>query len=313
MLLLLVQKLVKNVVDRLSDGNAAVRQLAVDAMRHRLQALALALVERVEEVDQMAEEFVVDQALSEVVVNLRRQHQVDQQLVHQRNVRPLRVREDLVVVVVVAPSVKDLNIITEDSPNSSDIGQRAEQVDGDHVQRVLEALRVVEQRTTDHAKTGGPTPWIQTHPSARGACCASCRAPPPRPREKSRSECRRSAASSKGGHDAAERAHLRREFSRDPRTLQSGKRDQNLLLFGRAGVVERRYPSVNAGGNTAKVVGKRTSEQHAEPFLRHLLALRVEAVALLVRMLLDLLLRHRLILGDPGLQVIHRSQNARRG
>ena len=56
-LLLLVQKLVKHVVDRLSDGNAAVRQLAVDAMRHRLQALALALVERVEEVDQMAEEF----------------------------------------------------------------------------------------------------------------------------------------------------------------------------------------------------------------------------------------------------------------
>ena len=99
-LLVLVEELVEDVVDRLADGDAAVGQLAVDAVRHRLQTLALALVHRVEQRDQVAQKGVVDESLAQVVVDLRGEHQVDQQLVYQRDVRPLGVRKHLVVVVV---------------------------------------------------------------------------------------------------------------------------------------------------------------------------------------------------------------------
>lgn len=63
-LLVLVEELVEDVVDRLADGDAAVGQLAVDAVRHRLQTLALALVHRVEQRDQVTQERVVDESLA---------------------------------------------------------------------------------------------------------------------------------------------------------------------------------------------------------------------------------------------------------
>ena len=140
-LLVLVEELVEDVVDRLADGDAAVGQLAVDAVRHRLQTLALALVHRVEQRDQVAQEGVVDESLAQVVVDLRRQHQVDQQLVHQRDVRPLGVRKHLAVVIVAAAArVNQIALVR----------QRAEQIHADHVQRVLQAAHVVEERATRH-------------------------------------------------------------------------------------------------------------------------------------------------------------------
>lgn len=147
--LLLVQELVEHVVDRLADGDAPVSQLPVDAMGHRLQALPLALVQRVEQVDQVLQERVVDQSLTQIVVDLLRQHQVDQQLVHQRNVRPLGVGKDLAVVVVVPAGVHHLQVSWREKSNRRDVGQRAEQVLGDHIQCVLKAFRVVEERARD--------------------------------------------------------------------------------------------------------------------------------------------------------------------
>ena len=140
-LLVLVEELVEDVVDRLADGDAAVGQLAVDAVRHRLQTLALALVHRVEQSDQMTQEGVVDESLAQIVVDLRGEHQVNQQLVHQRNVRPLRVRKHLAVVIVAAAA--RVHQIAQ-------VWQRAEQIDADHVQRVLQTAHVVEERARRH-------------------------------------------------------------------------------------------------------------------------------------------------------------------
>ena len=147
-LLVLVEELVEDVVDRLADGDAAVGQLAVDAVRHRLQTLALALVHRVEQRDQVAQKGVVDESLAQVVVDLRGKHQVDQQLVYQRDVRPLGVRKHLVVVVVAA---------TARVHQTAQVRQRTEQVYADHVQRVLQAAHVVEERAV-RQRANAPSP-----------------------------------------------------------------------------------------------------------------------------------------------------------
>ena len=71
-LLVLVEELVEDVVDRLADGDAAVGQLAVDAMRHRLQTLALARIDRVEECHQMRHEGRCDVVFPHIRINLLR-------------------------------------------------------------------------------------------------------------------------------------------------------------------------------------------------------------------------------------------------
>ena len=71
-LLVLVEELVEDVVDRLADGDAAVGQLAVDAMRHRLQTLTLARIDRVEECHQMRHEGRCDVVFPHIRINLLR-------------------------------------------------------------------------------------------------------------------------------------------------------------------------------------------------------------------------------------------------
>lgn len=82
MRLLLVEELVEHVVDRLADRHAAVGQLAVDPVGHGFEELALSLVQRVEQRDQMGEEVVVDESLPKIVVDLRREHDSDEEFVH---------------------------------------------------------------------------------------------------------------------------------------------------------------------------------------------------------------------------------------
>lgn len=120
--LLLVEELVEHVVDRFADRHAAVRQLAVDSVRDGFEELALALVQRVEQRDQMRQKLVVDESLPQVVVDLRRQHQADQQLVHQRQVRPLGVREHVVPVVVLRRRVDQLRATGPRTPTSEASG-----------------------------------------------------------------------------------------------------------------------------------------------------------------------------------------------
>ena len=97
----------------------------------------------------MLEEGVVDQALAEVVVDLLGEHKVNQQFVHQRNVGPLGVGEHFAVFVVVATGMDHLEVRWREMMHGRDVRKRSEQVDGDHIQSVLEAFRVVEEGTTD--------------------------------------------------------------------------------------------------------------------------------------------------------------------
>lgn len=73
---------------------------------------------------------------------------MDQQLVHQRDVRPLGVRKHLAVVIVAAAArVNQIALVR----------QRAEQIHADHVQRVLETTHVVEERAMRH-RSRSPLP-----------------------------------------------------------------------------------------------------------------------------------------------------------
>lgn len=97
---LLVEELVEHVIDRLADRHAAIGQLSVDPVCDCFEELTLSLVQRVEQRDQMGEEVVVDESLPQIVVDLRRQHDSDEELVHQREVRPFGIREHFVPIIV---------------------------------------------------------------------------------------------------------------------------------------------------------------------------------------------------------------------
>ena len=68
----LIEELVEGVVDGATDGGTTVGQLAVDAMRHRLQTLALARIDRVEECHQMRHEGRCDVVFPHIRINLLR-------------------------------------------------------------------------------------------------------------------------------------------------------------------------------------------------------------------------------------------------
>lgn len=115
MRLLLVEELVEHVVDRFADRHAAIGQLAVDPVGHGFEELALSLVQRVEQRDQMGEEVVVDESLPKIVVDLRREHDSDEEFVHQREMRPFRIREHLVPVIVLR---RGMNQLLSQAPHS---------------------------------------------------------------------------------------------------------------------------------------------------------------------------------------------------
>ena len=111
----LVEELVEHVVDRFADRHAAIGQLAVDPVGHGFEELALSLVQRVEQRDQMGEEVVVDESLPKIVVDLRREHDSDEEFVHQREMRPFGIREHLVPVIVLR---RGMNQLLSQAPHS---------------------------------------------------------------------------------------------------------------------------------------------------------------------------------------------------
>uniref|UniRef100_A0A182IZZ8 Uncharacterized protein n=1 Tax=Anopheles atroparvus TaxID=41427 RepID=A0A182IZZ8_ANOAO len=83
MVLRLVDELVENVVDLLADERAQPEELAVHPVQHRLQEVPLPGVLRVEQLQQVQNEAVVDVALCHVRLEVRRLQEPQEQLVHE--------------------------------------------------------------------------------------------------------------------------------------------------------------------------------------------------------------------------------------
>lgn len=98
MVLGLVDEPVEDVVDLLADEGAQAEELAVDAVEGGLEQVALARVLRVEQVEQVEHEAVVDVALGDVRLEVGRLEDAQEQLVDELQVGPGRLQGGLVLL-----------------------------------------------------------------------------------------------------------------------------------------------------------------------------------------------------------------------
>lgn len=79
---------IKYVVDLLSDVRSQAQELSIDAMKNRLQEVALPWILRVEQVEQSQHELAVDVALRNIWLKVGRFEKAQEQLVDNLKMRP---------------------------------------------------------------------------------------------------------------------------------------------------------------------------------------------------------------------------------
>lgn len=79
----LVDEPQEDVVDLLADKGAQPEELAVDAMQHRLEEVALARILRVEELQQLQHKLLVNDALADRRLKVAALEEAQEELVHQ--------------------------------------------------------------------------------------------------------------------------------------------------------------------------------------------------------------------------------------
>ena len=92
----LVDEAVERVVDLLADGGAQTEELAVDAMQHGLEEVALAWVLAVEESEELECELRVERLLGQIGLKVRRLEEAQEELVDELEMWPGRVQHRLV-------------------------------------------------------------------------------------------------------------------------------------------------------------------------------------------------------------------------
>lgn len=96
----LVDEPQEDVVDLLADKGAQPEELAVDAMQHRLEEVALARILRVEELQQLQHKLLVNHALADRRLKVAALEEAQEELVHQIQVRPARLQGRVVLLRV---------------------------------------------------------------------------------------------------------------------------------------------------------------------------------------------------------------------
>ena len=85
----LVEECVESVVDRCADDGTAVCELSVDSMGGHFEIFALLGIGRIEERNEACDERVCDVVLSNRVVDLDGENEMDEDLVDERKMHPL--------------------------------------------------------------------------------------------------------------------------------------------------------------------------------------------------------------------------------
>ena len=101
----LVDKPVEDIVDLLPNVRPQPKELAVDAVQRRLEKVTLSRVLRVEEVEQLQDEFVVDVTLGDRRLEVRRLEKAQKKLVDKLQVGPGHLQGRLVLLGVEFGSV----------------------------------------------------------------------------------------------------------------------------------------------------------------------------------------------------------------
>lgn len=98
--------LVENIVDLLANEGTQPQELPVDAVQHRLQEVTLARILRVEQVEQLQHEIVIDVPLGDVRLKVGRLEEPQVQLVHELQVRPGRLQRRFVLLRIELGAVR---------------------------------------------------------------------------------------------------------------------------------------------------------------------------------------------------------------
>lgn len=93
----LVNEVIEHVVDRPTDGGPQVQELAVDSMERGLEEIAFAGIFRVEKLEEVENEGLIDVSLGEVRVEVRALDETEEELVYDLEVRPCEFENRLVL------------------------------------------------------------------------------------------------------------------------------------------------------------------------------------------------------------------------
>lgn len=96
MMLRLVDKAVKHVVDLFPDKGAQAQELSINPMQHRLQEVPFARVFRIEQVQQVQHELVVDVTFRNGRLEVGRLQEPQKQVIDKLQMRPGRFQRRLI-------------------------------------------------------------------------------------------------------------------------------------------------------------------------------------------------------------------------
>lgn len=96
----LVDKSIEDVIDLLAYVGPEPEELAVDPVQGRLEEVPLPRVFRVEEIEQLQDELVIDVSLGDRRLKIRRLEQTQKELVDKLQVRPGNLQRRLVFLGV---------------------------------------------------------------------------------------------------------------------------------------------------------------------------------------------------------------------
>ena len=93
----LIDEVIEDVVDRPADGGTEIEELAIDSMQRRFEKVALARVLRIEELEEVEDEGLINVSFREVGIEIGALHESEEKLVHDLQMGPSQLENRLVL------------------------------------------------------------------------------------------------------------------------------------------------------------------------------------------------------------------------